>query len=258
CLSWSESTRHGCCPSIRPPRRSGRVERDGRADRPRPRGGGGPGARVPTRAAVMLLLCGHHGKALCAAFAPQGCRLATGHKDGTVELWDTASGTLAAALPAHQADVTSLTFSPKGKVLASGSLDRTVKLWDAATGQERAALPHRLPVHAVAFQPGGKLLAAAATEQIYLWNVAAAPCQDTAGRGWWGGGWPFAPDGQVLAMTGVWYVPFWEMAARRFVPASANLRAITRSPVFAPDGGTLAVPAGWSVYLWDVAVRRWR
>jgi WD40 repeat protein len=72
------------------------------------------------------------------AFGPDGHPLATGHADGTVQLWDVASGhPLADSFAAHaagvQGGVSSLAFSPDGKALATGSNDRTVRLWDLAT-----------------------------------------------------------------------------------------------------------------------------
>ena len=60
-----------------------------------------------------------------------GTTLAAGSSDGTVLLWDVASGTqVGEPLAGHQGSVLSVAFSPDGKTLASGSSDQTVILWD--------------------------------------------------------------------------------------------------------------------------------
>ena len=70
------------------------------------------------------------------AFSPDGKRLASASRDGTVKVWDAATGQETLTLKGHTGRVRSVAFSPDGKRLASASDDRTVKVWDAATGQE--------------------------------------------------------------------------------------------------------------------------
>ena len=78
------------------------------------------------------------------AFSPGGTLLATAGVDGTVRLWNPATGHAAGApLP----DVTSggrsgVAFSPDGKLLATAEVDGTVQRWDLAPTRP-PALPSR-------------------------------------------------------------------------------------------------------------------
>jgi WD40 repeat protein len=93
--------------------------------------------------------------------------------DGTLLLWDVASGSPVHHDAGHSAEVTSVAFAPGGKLLASGSLDRTVRLWDVATSKEIAKLEgHKGAVLAVAFAPDGKTLASCGADgTTRLWEI---------------------------------------------------------------------------------------
>ena len=63
-------------------------------------------------------------------FSDDGTRLATGHEDGTIALWDARDASLTAVIPAHLGKVTQLSLSRDGTRLASTSEDGSVRLWN--------------------------------------------------------------------------------------------------------------------------------
>lgn len=106
-------------------------------------------------------------------FSRDGKTLVTGNFNGTVKLWDMASGRVLQTLDGHTNLVYKGVLSPDEKVIASCSLDHKIKLWDVATGRElRTLTGHTDGVKAVAFSPDGKLLASVSNDgTLRLWDV---------------------------------------------------------------------------------------
>jgi WD40 repeat protein len=71
----------------------------------------------------------HRGEVHAAAFSPDGGRLATGSRDGSVRIWDAARGDELAVLQRHRNAVVGLAFDAAGTVLASAAWDNTARLW---------------------------------------------------------------------------------------------------------------------------------
>ena len=69
------------------------------------------------------------------AIAPDGTWLASAGDDGTVRIWDPATGQQRAVLTGHTGAVTAVAIAPDGTWLASAGDDGTVRIWDPATGQ---------------------------------------------------------------------------------------------------------------------------
>ena len=73
-------------------------------------------------------MLGHDSPIYGVAFSPNGRYLATTSIDGTVDVWDWASGQEVARV-AHEASVFTAAFSPDGRQLATGGDDRTARIW---------------------------------------------------------------------------------------------------------------------------------
>ena len=75
---------------------------------------------------------GHCGAVSCAAVLPDG-RVLGGSGDGTLRVWDPATGQCLQTLEGHSNPVSCAAVLPDGRVL-SGSNDGTLRVWDPDTG----------------------------------------------------------------------------------------------------------------------------
>lgn len=82
---------------------------------------------VRSRECIRTMECGF---GLCATFLPGDRHVVVGCKDGTLRLFDLASGEALQALQAHQGAVWSMCLRPDGKGMMTGSADHTVKFWE--------------------------------------------------------------------------------------------------------------------------------
>jgi len=81
---------------------------------------------------------------LSVAFSPDGNRLYTASRDGTVKIWDISptAGSDLLNLVGHTDRIGFVTYSPDGTRLATFGLDGTAKVWDAKGGKELLTLAH--------------------------------------------------------------------------------------------------------------------
>jgi WD40 repeat protein/DNA-binding XRE family transcriptional regulator len=210
------------------------------------------------------------------AFSPSSKLLATAGADGTVRLWNPATGR-AVGKPLHASarhGVNGVAFSPDGTLLASADGDGTVRLWNPATRRPVRPPLHasgrttaRYGVRAVAFSHNSKLLASGGADgTVRLWNLATGrrvgkPLHASARRGVYGVA--FSPDGTLLASTGGDNtVRLWNPATDRPVGAPLPTRPgvigdAVGGVAFSPSGKLLAIAGGdGTLRLWNPATDR--
>jgi WD40 repeat protein len=106
------------------------------------------------------------------AIAPDSAWLATGAADGTVRIWDAATGHERTAFHGHHGPALAVAIAPDSAWLATGAADGTVRIWDAATGQEHTAFHgHHGPVRAVGIARDGTWLVTAADGAMQVWDT---------------------------------------------------------------------------------------
>lgn len=62
--------------------------------------------------------------------SPDSRWAASGATDGTVKIWDIASGKVLSNFYLPDQEVTCIEYNPQSLALANGSTDKTVKYWD--------------------------------------------------------------------------------------------------------------------------------
>jgi WD40 repeat protein len=113
------------------------------------------------------------GRVFCLAYSSDGQLLASGAWDGSIRLWDLASGKMHWQLPDQQGMIESLAFSPDGKLLVFGGREAGVCLVNTSTGQLVRRLGENQGSTAmVAFSPDGKQVGGIVRGAFHLWDAA--------------------------------------------------------------------------------------
>jgi WD40 repeat protein len=216
-----------------------------------------------------------------AALSPDGKWLAVSLADDAgLALYDAATGKKVVAFDGQAGPVTALAFRPDSKRLASaGVRSCDVWLWDVPTGAPALLLNDALDdcgVEALAFHPGGKLLAVAGIDhlatsgqdgQVALWDVEARKAvqslrvvvkSPTAGELTVNAGataLAFRPDGRVLACAALdGTIRLWDVGQDRVAGELVGHAETVMCLAYSPDGRWLASGGDdRTLRLWDAA-----
>jgi WD40 repeat protein len=200
---------------------------------------------------------GHQAMVDCLALSPDGRYLASGAQDGTMRLWDLASGK-ELFQGKDNTLVGSVAFSPNGKVLATLGGDSKLRLREVPNGK----LLHELGGHhvgAIAFSPDSQRVAVSGQSPISVYEVATGKrVQQIQENGY---ALAFSRDGKTLASSGHdSTIRLWDLATgKEHLPAAGHQEKI-RTLSVSGDGRFVATTGGGGgtrvIRLWDARTGR--
>jgi WD40 repeat protein len=190
---------------------------------------------------------------LSVAFSPDGHLVALGTANGTIGLFDAATGKAKGKLKGHVNGTASLVFAPDGKTLAShGTVDNAIRIHDVARETELRQIPLQeenaaMPGNIVIGGPvgrGGLRLTFSPDGQTVIAEVPASAAQLMNAAG------VMAGAGAAGTLVRMWDVATGKEVRKFALPAQHGVGSVALSP----DGRILATEnADGTVSLWEVA-----
>jgi guanine nucleotide-binding protein subunit beta-2-like 1 protein len=181
--------------------------------------------------------------------------------DGTVRLWDLATGESTRRFVSHTKDVLSVAFSVDNRQIVTGSRDRTVKLWNTL-GECKVTLNeggHNDWVSCVRFSPNAqkpKLVTCGWDKLIKVWDMSTLKLQTTlVGHTGYINVVCLSPDGSLCASGGKdGIILLWDINNGKHL-YKLNANSVVNAISFSPNHFWLVAATNAGIKIFDLGLR---
>ncbi|KAM0180132.1 hypothetical protein ACHAPF_002666 [Botrytis cinerea] len=207
----------------------------------------------------LQTLEGHSDSVDSVTFLSDGTKVASGSSDGTIRLWDTATGESLQTFEGRSNSVNStaflrsITFSPDGTKITSCSSDGTIRLWDTATSELLQMFEgDSSSVYSISLD-GTKVASGSSDGTIRLWNTATSELlQSFQGHSDSIRSIAFSPNKTRIA-SGAKVIKLWDTTTGKLLQTLQDHSDLFYSIVFLSDNIRIVSPSSDStIRLWDM------
>lgn len=204
------------------------------------------------------VLPGHTGAVNILVLSLDGQTLVSGSNDGTVRIWDLATGGERQQLGGDGDRIQAVAISPNGSLFASGSSESEIRLWDGNTGGAIATLPgHTSSINHLIITPDGKtLISASADKTIKLWDLdTLTEIVTLTGHTSYINQLSLSPDGNHLASAAAdKTIKIWDLDKRTEISTLTGHTSAVNTVVFSHDSRRLiSGGADNQIKIWDTS-----
>ncbi len=201
------------------------------------------------------------GAVRAVAFSPDGTVVASGSRNGIINLRNAANGAIIKTI-AGNGDIDSIGFNADGNEIIAGNSSGQLRFLDRFTGSLIRTDIERYGNSPSAFSvlsPDGSILAivtgtgAATDATVNLYDAATnKPLPELEDNYVSIGPAAFSPDGEHLVAGGI-DLKIWKMDTRKLVSSAAGLSGMILSVAFSPDGRVFAATTCGDVGIFETA-----
>ncbi|KIJ62040.1 hypothetical protein HYDPIDRAFT_30857 [Hydnomerulius pinastri MD-312] len=199
-----------------------------------------------------------HQRVYSLSFSSDG-RLASGHEDGSVIIWNPSTGTpTAGPFRFYNSWVLSISFSPSGERIAFGGRDGRIRVVYSHSGEDviPAIEAHQGLVHSVIWSPNGQhIISASDDHTIKFWNSSVgsllATCKEHTD---FIHSLAISSDGELLASaSNDRTVRLWDTSTHQQIRPPLEHPELLNSVAISSDGHYLAAGGfDTKVYIWNL------